>query len=373
MAEDNSPTIPRSLGALLAEEWAIDPMSTLPSFLEMVMIADANQSARKTLESVTESLIRRLGTRSQPLEYNRDENSRVQNIFRQLRETKSFLTQRIHTILRSYAPEIRCLFLYYMERKILGSDAHSTSAESMYGSRRAKISKHGKLTDLTDVDKTRLAMILAVTPYLDEKLTQWKQNLVSRPTNHEKVATLLLEKVLPVARLCIDFGQVLVRWRFLVGQSHSFDIPSLLLGQIVRRNTREDVERQEHQANTSTTKRVPAIQSGIVACIASAVVFSWLTTMRSEMNRFRRRRRRGALQPAQQILVPPPQPQNHHALATDECRICEKNHVLPTASKSGFVFCNECLVQYLRRHGKCPVTGISSDEDSIVPLYEAFL
>ena len=39
-----NPMVPSSCGALLAEEWTIDPNSTLPSFLEMKMIEEVLSS-----------------------------------------------------------------------------------------------------------------------------------------------------------------------------------------------------------------------------------------------------------------------------------------------------------------------------------------
>ena len=47
-----NPMVPDSIGGLLAEEWTIDPISALPSFLERTMMDEARRSGIESLKTV---------------------------------------------------------------------------------------------------------------------------------------------------------------------------------------------------------------------------------------------------------------------------------------------------------------------------------
>jgi len=52
------------------------------------------------------------------------------------------------------------------------------------------------------------------------------------------------------------------------------------------------------------------------------------------------------------------------------CPICRKKWKAETVlSSSGLVFCYVCIVRYLRKHGKCPVTSLPSKESQLVRIF----
>jgi hypothetical protein len=87
-------------------------------------------------------------------------------------------------LLRKFGPEISCLVLYALERRCLRSEACATISESLYGGRRAKLERtkndstnnnQRKLLPVSDRDGTRLALLVALGPYLRHRLLLWYQ------------------------------------------------------------------------------------------------------------------------------------------------------------------------------------------------------
>ena len=55
------------------------------------------------------------------------------------------------------------------------------------------------------------------------------------------------------------------------------------------------------------------------------------------------------------------------------CPICQGRRREETAlSVSGFVFCHDCISQYLKQHGVCPVTKLPAKTTNLVRLYPGF-
>ena len=180
-----NPAVPSTTGALLAEEWTINPLATLPSFLEMFMMDEASRSARKSLDAgmglLREKLQAQTANRSRTgVTSNSDEDDNNADRRRGNFEFFSSLVSRstsklaatIAYLIQHYGPEISCLILYSLERQCLRSDSCATISESLYGGRQAKLDRssgnndrssqeHRKLLPLTDRDKTRMALLVA--------------------------------------------------------------------------------------------------------------------------------------------------------------------------------------------------------------------
>ncbi len=80
--------------------------------------------------------------------------------------------------------------------------------------------------------------------------------------------------------------------------------------------------------------------------------------------------------PAVQTPVPPPpqplRPVVNVPDSPDDCPLCRKRRVTPAAlSKSGYVFCYECILKYVREFNKCPVTNIRAERSHICRVYHA--
>ncbi|XP_015518242.1 peroxisome assembly protein 12 [Neodiprion lecontei] len=52
------------------------------------------------------------------------------------------------------------------------------------------------------------------------------------------------------------------------------------------------------------------------------------------------------------------------------CPICRKGRQIPTALPvSGYVFCYQCILKYIREYEKCPITNYPAKEDDLIRLY----
>jgi len=222
-------TIPTTVGALLTEEWTIDPLSHLPSFLELTFVDVARNSGRKALsaawgvgivwlEGVLDRLHRleRLVDRRLALRLNSSNSGSTSSSSTTLAATKRLLNiirtltahiQRIrvkllkslcHTFLKtikSLGPEIQTLIMYAIDYNCMHYLAGATACEMVYGLKRSKIVKKSaksnnvlnqkevggsKVTDLTKFDKTISALLAALLPYCKERCDQlyseWKED-----------------------------------------------------------------------------------------------------------------------------------------------------------------------------------------------------
>lgn len=71
-----------------------------------------------------------------------------------------------------------------------------------------------------------------------------------------------------------------------------------------------------------------------------------------------------------ETIPKPPEPVKGLAKVGSNCPVCHKKRKGETVlSSSGLVFCYVCIVKYLRRHGKCPVTSLPSKEAQLIRLF----
>lgn len=70
-------------------------------------------------------------------------------------------------------------------------------------------------------------------------------------------------------------------------------------------------------------------------------------------------------------LVIPPVPRKYtNTQSSKTCPICNRKRKNDAILKtSGFVFCQECIFNFVENNGRCPVTGYHSIVNHIVPLY----
>lgn len=74
-------------------------------------------------------------------------------------------------------------------------------------------------------------------------------------------------------------------------------------------------------------------------------------------------------------VPPPPQPLRPNITlpeSPNDCPICGNVRVTPAAlSKSGYVFCYECILKYVRESSRCPVTNVRVQRSHIWRVYHA--
>jgi hypothetical protein len=268
-----NPAIPDSVGGLLAEEWTINPRSTLPSFLERMMMEEARRSGWVTLRSIFAALegrISRMVIDGERQVFNETNGAGgVEEIIKRLyftlfrlwpiRVVKAFFRK----VFQPFGPEIRLLLLYTLER---GSLMHSDASisEALYGGKRSKLleiersNKHERsLRPLEKHDSVRLAFFLAFGPYLEERSRFFFQHFLElcsssspgRPSTATDTKKQQLKKILhsvwPLFRMTTKGLFFWYRWRYLLGRSVFFDPYSSLLNVVVRRTTMGDRQRKE--------------------------------------------------------------------------------------------------------------------------------
>jgi len=339
-----NPMVPDSVPALLAEEWMIHPYSTLPSFLELMMMQDADRSvakaSRTALDAVTERLRAYLQSSNSNPEEDADPTSSTASaallaaVRRLIRRWVFRMAYALESVLERNGAEIRCLLRYYLERRFLQSQ-RCTIAESFYGTVRVRAAAQPddqgqtKLMPLRTLDQTRLALFLALGPYLKERLREWhnrwgeqeeqwqtSQEYYSadrlRRRTDSAVLLLLLRlqrklrqyfvRFYPIILASVQASNVYCQWRYLIGFSHFVDLRNTLLGQVIRRRTQQDsadadaavdgkTVSNNNGASATSADRVQgvgsdspktktALQSTILYLVATAVTVSWVTQLR---------------------------------------------------------------------------------------------
>jgi hypothetical protein len=404
-----NPLIPESVGALLAEEWTIDPHSTLPSFLEMLMMEEAQRSAWHTLKSIMSYLQDRLDLWSQQSLSSGGEPSFGGRLYAILRAPHAlrFISEKI---LAPYGPEIRFFLVYLLERKSLLSSSSATIAEVLHGGRRVKLcstptthhadesneqgsARQAKLLPMNRQDGIRLAMLVALGRYLMER-GDWLHRKLSDDHRFPGLS-LRLQKMFkflyPFLFSTAKGLNLLQKWRYLLGESVFFDSYSRWLNLVVRRVVADDslaaIEVSTTSDSTSAPKApdVPRIfwQSTLgsprtkkiaLGLLTSAVGVSWIARLQLRRQQLRLRRQliddpKGAPSP-QKALPRHGDRSGEVSCPPTHCPLCQKPRINATASTSGYVFCLACLTMALRSSAVCPITGKDCPESKITRLFE---
>lgn len=454
-----NPASPESLGSLLAEEWTIDPYSTLPSFVEQAMMSEASRSTHQfvgtAMSAMEHSLRRQLLVPAPPSRIGDAEDEvsverrRWWDFLKRLQRrllqcgysARQAIVASAASILRQYKLEIQYL-------AVCGMEGHSllhyggTVSETLYGAKRVKLGRVAggsrgdsskvkrALEPLSRTDAALLALLTALLPYLHEKSDQlmWRRRYASSP---ELVTSLRLRaQLFPTLQTALALVDLYCRWSYLMGRSVHYDVMSLALQHVVRRVTEQDKKASSSPQGGSgkTTSPpgasddcLPALEKGaqlarqsLLYMVAGTLAVSWLTQIRHAYVTYRRnhamrayqrhlqqqtRQRNHSLHEAPASVegaatpteigaspqlwwcdsessdIPPPPPAiplpNENGVPIGACPLCRRgNRRKPTASASGHVFCFTCILDYIQRHRKCPVTGARCMESDLIRLFE---
>lgn len=209
-------TVPTTIGALLTEEWTIDPLSHLPSFLELTFVDVARNSGRKALSAAwdvvvgwLEGMMRRLHQLERIVDRSIASHSCapphsihllqvIKTLTIQLSRLRIKILRRLCDMflrtVKSLGPELQTLIMYAIDYNCMHYLAGATACEMVYGLKRSKIIKQpyatngdnkqqqlqqpNKVAELTKFDKTLSALLAALLPYCKQKCdriySDWK-------------------------------------------------------------------------------------------------------------------------------------------------------------------------------------------------------
>ena len=182
-------------------------------------------------------------------------------------------------ILEPWGPELRCFTVYWLERMSLLSSS-ATLAEALYGGKRVKLEgiakqsssssknktnnindQRRRLRSLTKQDAIRLALFMALGPYLEERSDVLCKLLMKRISTMSCVSRrtiqrlqTLMQVIWPLVRLTTKTTFWLYQWRYLMGWSVFFDPYSNYLNLVLRRVTLEDQQQQQYQQTTGNVE-----------------------------------------------------------------------------------------------------------------------
>ena len=389
---------------LLAEETMVDPSSTLPSFFEMKLVDATHESGIKSLISVLDAIVAQLRIRMS--------TSRHGTI-------RKKIYAGLYNILTYYKDELQVLITLTIENRMLHSKACATLSESIYGLKRSRI-RNGSISEINKGDRTRVALLLALGPYLKKRMNEWyekeKQKRcetvenLSNNMDHQLDGERFLGWIrklrasvfvlYPLFRLSYNSVDVAYKFAYLIGKTVHYN-PSLhALGQVVRRITSSELSHphatlrndQNNPKEKDLSPSMITLKRWTAFSLASALAVGWLGKLLKEIRKYRREELAQILDRDQHSIsshnrhpsrngfsIPPPLPppplnQKGISIPVDKmrCPICHEHRINPVAASSGYVFCYKCIVLYMKEHGnRCPITGMACTTSQLVRLYES--
>jgi hypothetical protein len=422
-----NPILPTSVGALLAEEWIINPQSTLLSFLELMMVEEAEKSGWKSMEGGIDFLRKSLlsmadgdGLRERPTS-----NARWKELLRRIARLLS------NKLLEPYKYELVFLASFFVEYRAITSSTSAMFWEGLYGGKRVKLGAEQEKQQGPNGSSQRVralipmkkseSIVFVILNLFEVYLIQRCDDLLHRLKEVQLTAYTDWERkflnLYPYFRKFLIGIHFFFQFRYMIGRSVFFDPYSQAMGLVLRRVTQADqqaptraVTDEEENNNGQPFKPHSLVsQAPSKAESAKRKVAFWLLSAAAIrlLARIRRIRvdhvvGRDALSSPQtrpmsnertqtspqsafekiaskESLHPPPplpaQGQSKLLLtmaqrSPEKCPLCRQPRVNPTASTGGYVFCLKCLSNYVNERGKCPVTGKDCPPSRIVPLFE---
>ncbi|XP_042217256.1 peroxisome assembly protein 12-like [Homarus americanus] len=286
-----------------------------------------------------------------------------------------------------YSGEIFMVFDLVIQHHYL-SNYGASFAENFYDLKRVQLKANGSIKPLTLSNETYTKSLLALGafPYLRSQMDSVYQDIQEKDADGRlseegwkvKIQKVVL-KVWPLLHLSWELLTLIYYIRYLIGRSR-FHSPLLLLTGVRLANLdKEDYEiidaRAEQLLSFTNVRSLQDLGQWLMEQVGSSLMNSlevgafflqfldWFyssgNTPRSLMTR---------------PIPPPPQTagiQSISGLKTEDCPICFKTRKQDTVlSVSGYVFCYSCILPYVRRENKCPVTGYPASTTQVIRIYQ---
>jgi len=315
---NHNATVPTTIGALLTEESTIDPLSHLPSFLELTFVDVARNSGRVALSAAWEvgvlyfkGLEERLSRLEQMMIHRIADvrascgtdgsSTRLVAIRRiiyavmarmrlcyyaRLRQTCYAIVRGLETL----APELQTLIMFAIDYHCIHYLAGSTGCEMVYGLKRSKIvnpsshklkssviadtsrNKQKKVVDLTGRDKTKSALLAALLPYWKERGDKLYSKLKNQPSNTQSHDSMYFNqrinpqkirdtfvKFYPYFHLSHEGTIFFYQFAYLLEYTPYWSFSLHALGVILRRMTVADVQYTNSQKQQQPVTKNPEV------------------------------------------------------------------------------------------------------------------
>lgn len=286
-----------------------------------------------------------------------------------------------------YSSEIFAAFNLILQHHYL-SNYGGSFAENFYDLKRIQLKgeRHLKPLSISHEAYIKSLLTLVAFPYLWSHLDNVYQDVKEKEADNRlseegwrnKLQKLVL-KLWPALHFSWELLTLLFYVRYLIGKSR-FHSPLLLMCGVRLANLdKEDYEiidmRAEKMLSFRSIRNLQELAQWMIERVGSSLMnslevaafflqfldwfYSSSNTPRSLTN---------------QPIPPPPKTagiQRISGLKTEDCPICLKTRRQDTVlSVSGYVFCYSCILLYVRREGKCPVTGYPASTAQLIRIYQ---
>lgn len=289
-------TNPRTVGALLAEEYTMNPSTPLPSFLEMNLVDGTADSGRRALGQCLDAVAAKCSAMVASANAPNDVSGNGGGIVPAQQQQQTMMSAwkiRLATLIartcKQYSPEI-ILLITYAAQRVSMSKSSALAEESVYGMKRTRARYERRqdgmvvsmrLSPLTEADRVRCALVAALLPYLKERLgLYYRRNkdsatIITSPADtsidsginaqmdriRTKVKAIFL-KVYPYLQMTTEGASLTYQFLFLAGMTGYYSPSMHVLGVLARRVTRADFQEAEREKQQRQLAAKAAMKSG---------------------------------------------------------------------------------------------------------------
>ena len=163
-----------------------------------------------------------------------------------------------------------------------------------------------------------------------------------------------------------DTSVIIQKMLYLMNKSkHSHSLLALAGVSLVKRSTdKTNHSTTKSEGNSSLMKDYRVI--AFIGILLAIRVTRWVYNSEGSGSNTTEYIRK-ALQKIPQF--PPPSVSNK-TFEPQICPICDKTRMRSTASVGGYVFCHDCIVQYVRTNKCCPISGLPCNEDDLIVIIQ---
>ncbi|XP_069981267.1 peroxisome assembly protein 12-B [Penaeus vannamei] len=284
-----------------------------------------------------------------------------------------------------YSNEIFVMFNLVIQHHYL-SNYGASFAENFYDLKRVQLKSSKRMEALSLSRKVYLKSLSALVafPYIRERIDNVFQEVREKDADgllNDKNWSNRMKKIFltlwPFLHFSWEFITLVYYVRYVIGRSR-FHTPLLLMCGVRLANLEEeDYEIIEERADKLLAFRnirslnqlgqwlIERVGSSLMNSLEVGAFFlQFLDWFYSSGNTPRSL--------TSQPIPPPPQISvTKKTSSVSECPVCFQTRKQDTAlSVSGYVFCYACILPYVRREGKCPVTGYPASTAQLIRIYQ---